>query len=65
MAEPRSATSVLADAEAIGRHRLPTRLTPFPTGYDPFDAALGGGLHAEDLVLVGGRPGVGKTIAML
>jgi replicative DNA helicase len=44
---------------------LPARLTPMPTGFDPLDSVLGGGLHAEDLVLVGGRPGVGKTVAML
>jgi replicative DNA helicase len=26
---------------------------------------LGGGIHPEDLVLVGGRPGIGKTVATL
>ena len=45
-----------------GARELPARLTPFPTGYLPLDPALGGGLHAEDLVLMGGRPGIGKTI---
>ena len=65
MSGPRSATAVLLDAEARGRHRLPTRLTPFPTGFEPLDAVLGGGVRAQDLVLVGGRPGIGKTIAML
>lgn len=65
MAGPRSAASVLLDAEARGRHRLPTRLTPFPTGFEPLDAVLGGGVRAQDLVLVGGRPGVGKTVALL
>ena len=66
MAGPRSATAVLLDAEKTrGRHRLPTRLTPFPTGFEPLDAILGGGVRAQDLVLVGGRPGIGKTIAML
>jgi replicative DNA helicase len=61
----RSAASVLADAERTVGGRLPTRLTPFPTGYEPLDAVLGGGVRAQDLVLVGGRPGIGKTIAML
>jgi len=65
MAGPRSATSVLLDAEARSRHRLATRLTPFATGYEPLDAVLGGGVRAQDLVLAAGRPGVGKTIAML
>jgi replicative DNA helicase len=37
--------------------------TPFVTGFDPLDDVLGGGLRAQDLTLVGGKPGVGKTIA--
>lgn len=36
--------------------------TPFVTGFHPLDEALGGGLHPHDLTLVGGKPGVGKTI---
>jgi replicative DNA helicase len=55
---------VIEAAEARGPS-LPARLTPMPTGFEPLDAVLGGGLHNEDLVLVGGRPGVGKTVAML
>lgn len=39
--------------------------TPLRTGYEPLDDALHGGLRAQDLVLVGGKPGVGKTIASL
>ena len=61
----RSAATVLVDAEASRAHRLPNRVTPFPTGYEPFDAVLSGGLRAQDLVLVGGRPGIGKTVALL
>ena len=61
----RSAATVLADAEANRSDRLPDRLTPFPTGFEPLDSVLNGGLHAEDLVLVGGRPGIGKTVATL
>lgn len=38
---------------------------PFPTGLHPLDEVLGGGLRAQDLTLVGGKPGVGKTIATL
>ena len=33
-----------------------------PTGMDPLDRMLGGGFRMGDLVLLGGRPGVGKTI---
>ncbi len=36
-----------------------------PTGFTPLDAYLGGGLQAEDLVLLGGPQGVGKTVAVL
>ena len=36
-----------------------------PTGMDPLDRILGGGFRFGDLVLVGGRPGVGKTIVGL
>lgn len=35
------------------------------TGYEPLDAALDGGLHTGDLILVGGLPGIGKTVATL
>jgi len=41
------------------------RATPFATLFQPLDDVLGGGFHAQELVLVGGRPGVGKTIASL
>ena len=36
-----------------------------PTGFDPLDLALDGGFNAEELVLIGGRPGVGKTVMMV
>lgn len=35
------------------------------TGFDVLDTSLGGGLRAGDLLLLGGLPGVGKTIAAL
>jgi replicative DNA helicase len=35
------------------------------TGFDVLDDVLGGGLRSGELVLVGGPPGVGKTIAAL
>lgn len=38
---------------------------PFPTSFRPLDEALEGGFRAHDLTLVGGAPGVGKTVAML
>ncbi len=33
-----------------------------PTGMDPLDRILSGGFRASDFILLGGRPGVGKTI---
>jgi replicative DNA helicase len=41
------------------------RATQFATGFDPLDDVLSGGIRAQDLVLVGGRPGIGKTVASL
>jgi replicative DNA helicase len=35
------------------------------TGFHPLDDVLEGGLSPQDLVLLGGKPGVGKTIAMI
>ena len=42
-----------------------TDLATTETGFKVLDEVIGGGLHAGDLVLVGGPPGVGKTIATL
>ena len=44
---------------------VPERATTIPTGFDPLDTALGGGLRLHDMVVIGGRPGVGKTVAGL
>ena len=38
---------------------------PIPTGFPGLDEALGGGLHAEDLILIGGAQGTGKTTWVL
>jgi replicative DNA helicase len=37
----------------------------FATGFNPLDGALDGGLRARSLVLVGGLPGIGKTVLAL
>jgi replicative DNA helicase len=44
--------------------RIP-RPTPFATGFSPLDDVLNGGIRAGDLLLLGGKPGQGKTIAAL
>lgn len=35
---------------------------PIPTGFEPLDTYLGGGFVPENLMLVGGPPGTGKTV---
>lgn len=62
--QPRSARDVLAGLlhQRSVDHGRETRL---PTGFDPLDEILEGGMKPEDLVIVGGKPGAGKTIAML
>lgn len=59
---PRTARDVLA---AVIGGRSAASSTRFATGFHPLDDVLGGGLAPQDLVLVGGKPGVGKTIALL
>ncbi len=38
---------------------------PIPTGFEPLDTYLGGGLVPESLVLIGGPPGTGKTVFVM
>ena len=55
----RSLTDVVLGLEdaAIG--------TIIPTGFDLLDKVLDGGLRTRDLMLIGGVPGVGKTVLTL
>jgi replicative DNA helicase len=39
--------------------------TIIPTGFQPLDKVLDGGLRSRDLTLIGGVPGVGKTVLTL
>ena len=61
---PRSVYDVVTD---FNRRLRDGKLSyrPIPTGFTPLDAYLGGGLQAEDLVLLCGPQGVGKTVAVL
>lgn len=38
---------------------------PLPTGFDPLDGLIGGGLRKTELSLLGGAQGIGKTITTL
>jgi replicative DNA helicase len=60
-AEPDALTvrEILQTSGGLARGR------PIPTGFSPLDDALDGGVRAGDLTVVGGRPGVGKTVAAL
>jgi len=61
---PRSVYDVVTEFnQRLHEGRLSYR--PIPTGFTPLDDYLGGGLQAEDLVLLGGPQGVGKTVAVL
>lgn len=62
---PRTLTQVVNEAnEAIVRGDL-SGYIPIPSGFDPLDAAIGGGLQRGELVLLGGPQGIGKTITAL
>jgi replicative DNA helicase len=56
---------VLAQADRRLRDTSLVDLRPTATGFDILDSVLGGGLRAGELLLLGGSPGVGKTIAAL
>ena len=55
------ASDVLRRLETDGQRGI---VRTVPTGFDLLDRAIGG-LYAQDLVVVAGRPGVGKTITAL
>lgn len=62
---PRTLTQVLNEAnDRVVRGDL-VDYVPLPTGFDPLDGFIGGGLRKTELVLLGGSQGIGKTIATL
>lgn len=62
---PRTLTQVLNEADdRVTRGDL-VDYVPLPTGFDPLDGFIGGGLRKTELVLLGGAQGIGKTIATL
>lgn len=62
---PRTLTQVMSEAnERVVRGDL-VDYVPMPTGFDPLDGFIGGGLRKTELLLLGGAQGIGKTIATL
>jgi replicative DNA helicase len=62
---PRSVFSVLTGLDEDLKSGQGKTFVPVPTGFQALDHVLGGGVRAGDLILVGGAPGVGKTIVSL
>ena len=52
-----------ADARLRGGDRIGASI--WPTGFDPLDGHLGGGLRGGELTLIGGPQGLGKTTMAL
>src|SRR5258707_9707335 len=62
---PRTLSQVMNEAnDQVIRGDL-SDYVPLPTGFDPLDGLIGGGLRKTELVLLGGAQGIGKTIATL
>jgi replicative DNA helicase len=62
---PRTVFSVLSGLEDELQAGQGKTFVPVPSGLGQLDHVLGGGIRAGDLILIGGSPGVGKTIATL
>ncbi len=58
--QPARLSAVRAEALDTDRHRRVV-----PTGFGSLDRVLVGGLRTQNLTLIGGRPGAGKTVALL
>ena len=62
---PRTLAQVLSEANDMVVRGDLTEYVPLPTGFDPLDGLIGGGLRKTELILLGGAQGIGKTIASL
>jgi replicative DNA helicase len=62
---PRTVGEVLDTLDQEIRSGAAGDLVPVPTHFQALDSVMGGGLRPGDLLLVGGTPGVGKTIVTL
>lgn len=62
---PRTLTQVINEANDKVVQGDLVDYVPMPTGFDPLDGYIGGGLRKTELILLGGAQGIGKTIATL
>lgn len=62
---PRTAVDLLDALAQLVREGQMSGMAPLPTGFQPLDRYLDGGLHLGELALVGGVQGVGKTTLTL
>lgn len=62
---PRTMTQVINEADEKVIQGDLVDYVPMPTGLDPLDGLIGGGLRKTELTLLGGAQGIGKTIAAL
>src|SRR5262249_45689295 len=62
---PQSLTAVLGDLDRALRDGEMRRRRAIPTGFDPLDRTIAGGLKPGELLLVGGAQGLGKTTLTL
>ncbi|PJF44971.1 MAG: hypothetical protein CUN55_01330 [Phototrophicales bacterium] len=62
---PRTLMQVMNEANDMVIRGDLSEFVPLPTGFDPLDGLIGGGLRKTELVLLGGAQGIGKTITAL
>lgn len=62
---PRSLAQVLQEADQMVVQGELDEYLPIPTGFNQIDRIIGGGLRKTELVLIGGRQGIGKTVFAL
>lgn len=62
---PRTLSQVLNEANDMVVRGDLSEYVPLPTGFDPLDGLIGGGLRKTELILLGGAQGIGKTITAL
>lgn len=62
---PRTLSQVIDEADDKVMQGDLVDYVPIPTGFDPLDGLIGGGLRKTELTLLGGAQGIGKTIATL